>query len=182
MPTICTHPAAALALTTYLEERPRASLLVMGGVCTLVPDADVVAFLLGIPYGHPLGHRGFGHSLLFAVLVGGLLSWFWNAAVESRPGSAVLFGYLTVAIASNGLLDAMTNGGEGVGFFIPFDNGRYFLPWRPIHVSPLSTGGFLEHGYSVFLSELKWVWIPALLVAAIGTLVSRFRIQSKSST
>ncbi len=25
--------------------------------------------------------------------------------------------------------------GLGVGFFIPFDNRRYFMPWRPIYAS-----------------------------------------------
>jgi hypothetical protein len=36
-----------------------------------------------------------------------------------------------LATASHGVLDATTNGGLGVAFFSPFDNRRYFLPWRP---------------------------------------------------
>lgn len=32
----------------------------------------------------------------------------------------------------------LTDGGLGVAFFSPFDNKRYFLPWRPIRVSPIS--------------------------------------------
>lgn len=153
----------------------------MGSICTLLPDIDVVAFSLGIPYGHPLGHRGFGHSLLFAVLVGGILSWFWSAVTDSGHSSAVLFGYFGTATASNGLLDAMTSGGRGVGFFIPFDNGRYFLPWQPIRVSPLSAEGLLNRGWSVFVSELWWVWGPALLVAATGMFVSRLHVQKSTA-
>jgi hypothetical protein len=37
----------------------------------------------------------------------------------------------------------MTNGGLGVAFFSPFDNGRYFLPWRPIF-------SFANFGYAIF--------------------------------
>jgi len=50
--------------------------------------------------------------------------------------------YFFLATASHGLLDALTDGGLGVAFFAPFDNHRYFLPWRPIHVSPIGAGRF----------------------------------------
>jgi hypothetical protein len=36
----------------------------------------------------------------------------------------------------------MTDGGLGAAFFAPFDNKRYFLPWRPIQVSPISVHRF----------------------------------------
>jgi inner membrane protein len=32
----------------------------------------------------------------------------------------------------------MTNGGLGVSLRSPLDTTRYFLPWRPIQVSPIS--------------------------------------------
>jgi len=45
----------------------------------------------------------------------------------------------------------MTDGGMGVAFFSPFDTTRYFLPWRPILVSPISVMRFLsERGLAVF--------------------------------
>ncbi len=47
---------------------------------------------------------------------------------------------------SHGVLDAMTTGGEGVAFFAPFDNSRYFLPWREIKVSPIGAAKFLATG------------------------------------
>jgi inner membrane protein len=66
------------------------------------------------------------------------------------------------------MLDAMTDGGLGVAFFSPFDNTRYFFPWRPILVSPISlTRFFSEHGLAVLLSELVWIWIPAGLLALV---------------
>jgi inner membrane protein len=71
---------------------------------------------------------------------------------------------------SHGLLDAMTNGGLGVAFFAPFSNERYFLPWRPILVSPLSIHVFFgsRKGLRVMWSELGWIWLPAALVFLVG--------------
>ena len=42
-------------------------MLWMGAICTIVPDFDVIGFAFGVSYGDVLGHRGFTHSLLFAV-------------------------------------------------------------------------------------------------------------------
>jgi hypothetical protein len=36
----------------------------------MVPDLDVFGFLWNIQYGSPFGHRGFTHSLCFALLTG----------------------------------------------------------------------------------------------------------------
>jgi inner membrane protein len=75
--------------------------------------------------------------------------------------------FLFLATASHGVLDAMTTGGLGVAFFAPFDAGRYFLPWRPIEVSPLGVGRFLgARGVRVLASEALWVWLPAALLTA----------------
>jgi len=97
--------------------------LSMLGLSTLsvLPDADVVAFTLGIPYPHPFGHRGLTHSLLFAVFVGLLVAL--GLRLRHRP---VLLDALlaTVVVASHGVLDAMTTGGLGIEFFWPFDTQR----------------------------------------------------------
>ncbi len=95
-------------------------------LCAMLPDADVLGLRLVIPYDHVLGHRGVTHSLLFAAALGLAAAWReWRMAA-----------FLAAVTASHGLLDAMTNGGMGVAFFAPFSNHRYFLPWRPILVSP----------------------------------------------
>ena len=62
----------------------------------------------------------------------------------------------------------MTTGGEGVGFFIPFDNSRYFFSLRPIKVSPIGINEFFsEWGINVLLSELKYIGVPCFVVLAI---------------
>ncbi len=67
----------------------------------------------------------------------------------------------------------MTSGGYGIGFFIPFDNTRYFLPWRIVKVSPISVSAFFSYrGLSILMNEFVWIWIPVMLVYAV---VSAFR-------
>jgi inner membrane protein len=129
---------------------------------TVAPDLDVVGFYAGIAYEHPLGHRGVTHSLSFALVVAALLFPLWSRLAPARSVSVAGLAFL--ALASHGILDAATDGGRGVGFFIPFDNERYFAPWRPIRVSPLELSRlFSGRAVEVALSELVWVGLPCLL-------------------
>lgn len=118
---------------------------------SLLPDADVIAFALGIPYAHPFGHRGASHALLVGLLIGGLLA----AAVPTRSPrvrirAAVLGALVTI---SHGLLDSLTDGGLGIALFWPFDDARYFAPWRPIPVSPIGAGLLSSRGLRVIATE-----------------------------
>jgi inner membrane protein len=138
------------------------------GLATL-PDLDVIAFWLGIPYDHPLGHRGFSHSLLFAGVSSLLVAvlFFSGHRLASRLWWTVV-GALFVAGASHGLLDACTDAGLGVGFLVPFDDTRYFLPWRPLATSPLGIGALMgERGLSILANELVWVWLPLALATGL---------------
>jgi inner membrane protein len=71
MPTLITHPAVPLAAALLGGRKISGRLLVAGIIGSILPDADVIGFRLGIPYGHLLGHRGFSHSIAFALLLGG---------------------------------------------------------------------------------------------------------------
>jgi inner membrane protein len=161
VPTIFTHPAAPLGLAPWFRRLPR-SLVVLAALASAIPDVDVLAFHYHIPYDSPLGHRGFTHSLPFALTLALLL------ALPYRANFARAFTFLAIAIASHGLLDAMTNGGKGVGFFIPFSTKRYFLPWRPIRVSPIGATNFAAKAGVVLQSELLWVWLPSAVIAIAG--------------
>jgi inner membrane protein len=70
-------------------------------------------------------------------------------------------GLVFVAVASHGVLDAATDGGLGVGFWIPFETSRYFLPWRPIPVSPIGIDAFFtSRGLEILIAEARWIWAP----------------------
>ena len=138
----------------------------------MLPDIDVIAFAFGIPYGDMFGHRGFTHSLLFAVLVGAVAAWHLSHPLHPSHLShrAKLFFWFTAVTASHGVLDAMTNGGRGIAFFAPFTDHRYFFPWRPIQVSPIGVGFFSARGLRVLASESGWIWVPSAIIAVSARL------------
>src|SRR3954467_11384180 len=129
MPTVMTHEVVGVGLGRVFTGRKMPALFwAVVAVLPTVPDLDVLAFGLGIPYEHVLGHRGLTHALPFALLV----SLAVAALTWKRLGVPFLdwLGFLFLVTASHGLLDALTNGGLGVAFFAPFDDRRYFFPWR----------------------------------------------------
>lgn len=166
-----THPIAAVMLAApfYRREIP-ARVWIWGALLTALPDIDFIGYRLGAPYEHLWGHRGLTHSLVFAAVVGGMAAWWMRR--DGKCGKLWLFFFLCTA--SHGLLDGMTDGGLGVAYFSPFDDGRYFLPFRPIPVAPLSPARiFSEWGWRVIKAELLWLWIPAL-VATVAILAARW--------
>lgn len=129
---------------------------------SLLPDADVLAFRLGIPYESPWGHRGFTHSITFAAFAGLLFSFF---AVKFQETKGKVFFWIFLSTLSHSILDALTNGGLGVAAFWPFTSERYFFPIRPIQVSPIGVGGFISlRGLIVLGSEILVIWLPILLM------------------
>jgi inner membrane protein len=105
---------------------------------------------------------------MFAALLSGIVVSTVFRRGATGIGGFALFGYLFLAAASHGVLDAMTDGGMGVAFLSPFETTRYFLPWRPIRVSPIAVQRFFSpRGYVVLRSELLWIWVPAILLAAL---------------
>lgn len=171
MPSILSHPAVPLALGLALGSRvipPR--LLLAGVVAAILPDLDVLAFRLGLPYTHDFGHRGASHSLAFAALLGGL-AMMCAGALRAAPRIAGLF--VAAAAASHGLLDMLTNGGLGVAWAWPLSSERSFFPLQVIEASPLSLRRFFSPaGAAVLASELLWVWLPS---AGVGVLLRMAR-------
>lgn len=163
MPTVLSHVAAPLAIGLAIGA-PAISrrLLVAGLVASVLPDLDVLAFRFGIGYSHEFGHRGFSHSLAFAVCLAILAAGF---ARQLQVAPKVAFAFFLAAAGSHGLLDMLTNGGLGVALAWPFSEQRFFFPWQVIEASPLSLRRvFGAAGLAVFNSELLWVWVPSLLV------------------
>ncbi len=174
MPTILTHAAVGLSLGRMFTARPMPLLFWgLAGGLPMLPDLDVVAFWFGIPYEGFWGHRGFTHSLAFALLVA------VPAAALSCRRLRVPFadwcGLLFLATASHGLLDALTNGGLGIAFFAPFDDRRYFFPWQPIEVSPIGLSFFSARGWATLRSELLWVWAPTAAAVVLVEVGRRWR-------
>jgi hypothetical protein len=159
--TAVTQPDTLRAVLRYVQQsRPR-ELVVTGGAGAAETE-EVFR----------IGHRGLSHSMAFAVFLSACLTWL--LPIEAQASRMMLFGFLFLSTISHGILDALTSGGLGVAFFAPFENSRYFFPWRPIRVSPMSVSACLSAtGVRVLRSELQWIWLPAALVAVLLTLLRR---------
>jgi len=137
---------------------------VLGMVCSILPDADVITFAFGVPYASFWGHRGFTHSFLFALILAITLAYLFYSQVDTKT-RLLLILYFFICTASHSILDAFTNGGLGVAFFSPFENSRYFFPWRPIQVSPIGVDSFFTaRGLKVIVSELLWIGVPGTIL------------------
>jgi inner membrane protein len=166
MPTILTHLAVPIAATVALGSRriPPAA-LAAGMLASVVPDFDGITFHLGITSGNMMGHRGFTHTLLFALLFG--LLGYWRAP---RWGMSRMVGYAWIMLCtlSHPLLDMLTNGGAGIALLWPLDSVHHFFPWRPIQVSPISLQRLLSsRGVQVLRSEALTLWAPLMCAALL---------------
>jgi len=166
---------AALAQTVS-RDLPRWKISIGFAAMAILPDLDVIAFTLGIPYSHPYGHRGFTHGLLFAcissLLFCGILLWITRKKVR---GNLWLFLAGFLAVSSHGILDAFTNKGLGIGFFTPFMENRYFAPFRPIGTAPLNVSGMLDNTIlEILWTEFLWIWCPILIIFLLSLSVGAF--------
>ena len=165
MASVFGHAISALAIGSSFKNKIITwKFWFIGVLCSIFPDADVIGFSFGIAYESFWGHRGFTHSLVFAFFFGIFCAFVFYLKKISIAQRAFLVFYFFLCTASHSILDAMTTGGKGVAFFSPFDNARYFFPWRPIKVSPLGIENFFSSwGQKVILSELIWIGIPCAI-------------------
>lgn len=169
MASLFGHGVLGYTLSKVADRKSDKLLVFLAIGSAILPDLDVLAFNFGIPYLHPLGHRGFTHSIVFALFWAGAL-----AVMLGKTRKLLYFITLCFATVSHGVLDALTTGGKGVGFLIPFNNDRFFFGFRPIKVSPIGVSKFFsEWGIQVILSELKYIAIPCAMVLLFLYLLKR---------
>jgi len=171
MASIFGHSAVSFTLARIIDNKNLKHLLIAAIFSSILPDFDVVAFKLGIAYEHPLGHRGFTHSIVFAVVWAYILMKLFG-----NQQKIIWFTVIFLSTISHGVLDAMTDGGKGVGFFIPFINDRFFFPLRVLKVSPVGFKQFFsDWGIQVISSEIKYVLVPCSLILLILYIVKKVR-------
>ncbi|WP_299387473.1 metal-dependent hydrolase [uncultured Lacinutrix sp.] len=159
MASLFGHGLVGFTLTKIGSAKASKALLFLAIVSAILPDLDVVTFG-EIPYTHPFGHRGFTHSIVFALIWAVILAFIFT-----KTKKILFFVVIFLSTISHGVLDALTTGGKGVGFFIPFNNARFFFPWQVIKVSPIGVSKFFTNrGVQVILSELKYIGIPCVLI------------------
>lgn len=150
--------------------------LLLGIVSSILPDIDVIGESFGITafdnYGY-LAHRGLTHSIMFGL--------FWAIVLlkifhDRKEKLVILKGiFYFICTISHGVLDAMTTGGDGITFFLPFSFDRVFFPYRFIEVSPIGISAFFSTwGFEVLISEFKYIGVPSLLLYIIGFLFNKY--------
>lgn len=167
MASLLTHPIVPIAIAVIAGRKLiPLPVLLLGILFSILPDADSVTFRLGIPYASPFGHRGFSHSIGCALVLS-IIALPLCHRLHAKP--IVLFLFLFASMLSHGVLDALTDQGNGVAFLWPFSAERFFFGFHPIEASPVSVRRFLsKRGLEILQSELKWVWTPLLLLTLLG--------------
>lgn len=150
--------AAGRLYAPHADTKSLAFRMITFAAVSLLPDADVISFALGIPYEAPFGHRGASHSIAAALVLGvlaGLVGWSQaldKTRAKERGRRLALFA--GVVALTHGPLDAMTDGGKGVALLWPLRTHRIFFPWRPIPVAPIGIHFLSREGLSVASFEL----------------------------
>jgi inner membrane protein len=175
MPSVFSHAIAAVALgRSYSTERLPLRFWVLSAACAAAPDMDVMGKRFGIEYTEMLGHRGFTHSIFFAIILSALIVLLAFRKPLAGLSKFKLFLFFFLATISHGLLDAMVDGTLGVAFFAPFVDTRYFLPFRPIVSSPVGWSFLSLAGALTLANEFVWVWLPSLAIIFAPYLRKRF--------
>lgn len=169
MASIFGHIAASSALGyAAFPKQFRRTTLLLAGFCAFAPDLDILAFRFGIPYQSQWGHRGWTHSIVFAIAFGLLIYLIFKWLSPRNTVNYKTAIWLVLSTLSHPLLDMMTSGGRGCALWWPFSTERIFLPFRPILVSPMSIGRFIsDWGLRVLMSEMIWIGVPALALVLI---------------
>ena len=168
MPSSIAHAVAGVGVAALFAQRDEARRYwVSAALCAVVPDLDYI----GAPFGNRTiallfgGHRGFTHSIAFALLLGGIVSLVAFRGTRWDGGRLRLWAGMSLATMTHGVLDAMTTLGPAVGFLSPFSGTRYTFAWHPIHPA----GGLAR----VLANEFVWIELPALALTATVVFLRR---------
>ena len=176
MPSIVAHAVAgaALAITAFSPRPVPRRVWITAAVIAAVPDVDA----FGRPFGNLAtetffgGHRGVTHSVVFALVLAAIVAWgFFRTSpwIELQPRLWVAFA---LAVASHGVLDALSIIGNGVAFWAPFSWTHYEFVWKPLgEIGPGPRGP--ERAFDFVANEFLWVGLPALIVVAIARFTRR---------
>src|SRR5688500_12917839 len=97
--------------------------MLMGAAAQSLPDIDFIATLWLDPVHDLIGHRGFTHSILFAVMATPVLSWIAENVEKKNILSFMRWNYFfAIQIFMHLFLDAFN--AYGVGWFEPFNHIR----------------------------------------------------------
>ncbi len=141
--------AAAQAASGDPKRRGRRRFWALMAVIAVLPDLDVVVFMLFNPPGM-VPHRGASHSLLFAAVIALAVALVFGHFLSlSRLR---LFGCAFAAYASHLVLDYLMGKGPQVHFFWPISDHGYL---SPVQIVPTAYYGLSGRALEQVLLALK---------------------------
>ncbi len=162
MPTPISHAAVGFAVAAWTQHGVATRrVCIVAAACAVLPDMDVIAWLLHVSNASPFGHRAITHSLAFALVgavVATIVFFPGNQWTRGRARIALILG---LALVSHACLDALSTYSVGVEFFAPFSQRRFRFPWTPLGVPNGSLVGQI-------VQEAVFVLLPAVLVWWLG--------------
>lgn len=82
-----------------------------GAIAGTIPDLDVIFRAMNNSIDGALLHRGFSHSIIFALLISPVLAWLIQKLYKDRYSFKLLFWLFFLAVFTHPLLDLFTNYG-----------------------------------------------------------------------
>ena len=167
---------AAATITASVETRNRRWLIVFGALVAVVPDLDVVIYLLLSPEGMAI-HRGLSHSVAFA-LASAALGTLCCFRILSASVHMILLA-LAFAALTHPLLDYLMGAGPPIAFLSPLLNHGSLLPVVAMPVAYYATSlrglvSLLTHPPTILAVLLELAtFVPLLLLALRYRRVSR---------
>jgi inner membrane protein len=95
-----------------------------GAIAGTIPDLDVFLMQFYHPIDAALMHRGFSHSILFAVIMGPILGWLIHKLYKQRYDQKTWMWLFFLSIITHPMLDVFTN--YGTEFLWPFSTRLTF--------------------------------------------------------
>jgi inner membrane protein len=141
-----------------------------------LPDLDAVMRPFGNLEAEQLvgGHRGLTHSIPFAMALAAVIAQSPMMGPGWIGSKLSLWIWLSLAIASHGMLDTLTQYGEGVALLAPFSWHHFKSPW-----TPLGTGGtcrgIVACAVRGLSNELLWIWVPSLMLVGLSRVLRKPR-------
>ena len=177
MPSVVAHAAAALSVGALFRSSALPTRFwVVAGLAVALPDLDALLRPFSNTEAEQLvgGHRGLTHSIPFAMALAAVM-------VRSRVmgpgwiGSRLnLWIWLSLAIASHGILDIFTRYGEGVALLAPISWHQFKSSW-----TPLGTGGACRGIVACAVwglsNEFLWIWVPSLMLVGLSRVLRKPR-------
>lgn len=166
MPMTTTHALLPVAVGVAFAKRPIPwALVIVAAAASAAPDVDgLFHHFLGINPNSIWGHRGATHSL-FMALAAGMTAAAFHKWLHVRPLAAGVL--ISLAMASHGVLDMMTDAGRPVAYLWPVSSVRLFADWRPLYSSPVHLTHFGSSLITRLATEFRQLIAPIFLAAFV---------------